>query len=202
VSLSVGVSLVVGLFAVRRATETERFVRVLSGLLLVVGLGAIVSSVVEAYDTAGVGVVVGILVTMGVLRRPHATGRGDSVDAVLGIVLVHRLLEGMVLGALAAGDLAVGVVAAILLAVHTAAETAIVGGLYALNRRRRAILAVFVVQLVFVVGSVVGMTAVTVVPLSLRAALFGLSGGVFATVGVHAVRHPPKRPHVDSSVST
>jgi zinc transporter ZupT len=143
-------------------------------------------SVALAFDGAPVGAGLGVAAGVGVvaLARGHAlTDCGACADAALGAVTLHRGLEGVVLATVYAADAALGLLGAVVLAVHAAAETAAVGSLYA-GARRRAVAAVCLLQAGFVVGVAVGWVAVDAVSPAAEAGLLALVGGVLLAVGV------------------
>ncbi|AXG06770.1 hypothetical protein DU500_10200 [Haloplanus rubicundus] len=143
-------------------------------------------SVALALDGAPVGAGLGVAAGVGVvaLARGHAlTDCGACADATLGAVTLHRGLEGVVLATVYAADAALGLLGAVVLAVHAAAETAAVGSLYA-GARRRALAAVCLLQAGFVGGVAVGWVAVDAVSPAAEAGLLALVGGVLLAVGV------------------
>jgi hypothetical protein len=112
------------------------------------------------------------------------------------------LFEGVVVGALYSSGSVVGLVGAVILAGHTALETAAVGALYASNRFRAGG-AITLVQFSYVAGTVAGLLVVNGVPEALRVAVFALTGGVLLWTGGAAMRHSGTvGRHLDSRTAT
>lgn len=196
VVLAVGLSLLGGVAVARyvSASGRETLVRAVGVLLVVLGGSAVAVSLTERTVVASVGAILGVAVAVGVARRRRL---GGCADATFGAVLIHRVLEGALLATATTTGLAFGLVGAVVFAGHAAAETCAVGGLYAADARRRALLAVGVIQVVFVGGALVGGMVLSAVPPPVRVFLFGLVGGVLLAVGVVEVRTH----HGDSSVT-
>lgn len=159
----------------------------LPGLLLVVLGGTFVLAALgQGYPIGISGVAVGGGVATWVARRGPDSEASGSVHAhlTLGAVCGHRLVEGVVLGALYATGAVLGLVGTVVLAVHTAVETAAVGGLYATTpRRRRAVAVVVLVQAWYVVGAVVGLGVAVSIPAVVRALALAIAGGTLVVVG-------------------
>ena len=152
--------------------------------LLFLALGGL--SVALALDGAPVGAGLGVAAGVGVvaLARGHAlTDCGACADAALGAVTLHRGLEGVVLATVYAADAALGLLGAVVLAVHAAAETAAVGSLYVAVGHRHALAAVCLLQMGFVGGVAVGWGVVDAVSPAAEAGLLALVGGVLLAVG-------------------
>jgi hypothetical protein len=196
VVLAVGLSLLGGVAVARyvSASGRETLVRAVGVLLVVLGGSAVAVALTERTLVASVGAILGVAIAVGVARRRRL---GGCADATFGAVLLHRALEGALLATAATTGLAFGLVGAVVFAGHAAAETCAVGGLYAAETRRRALLAVSAVQVVFVGGALVGGLVLDAVPPSVRGFLFGVVGGVLLAVGVVEVRTHPE----DSSVT-
>jgi hypothetical protein len=157
--------------------------------LLVFGLG--VAALALAVTRATAATVVGLAAGVGVVylaRDAALTDCGTCADAALGAVTLHRGLEGVVLATVYAADAALGLVGALVVAGHAAAETAAVGSLYATAGRGYALAAVLVVQAGFVVGVAAGWSAVAGVSPTAEAGLLALVGGVLLAVGTREAR--------------
>lgn len=173
--------------------QWARGIAVAVGLLLV-ALGGTFAVAALAGDPrlGAAGLVVGALATRWVGHRGGRVGpgrhRGHHAGLALGGVCAHRVVEGAALGALYAVGAAVGGVGVAVVAGHTALETAAVGAL-AGPRRLRALGAVGLVQVGYVVGAVGGFVAGGSVPAPVEALALGLVGGVFLLAGVAEARH-------------
>lgn len=170
-----------------------RGVAVAVGLLLVALGGTFAVAALVGDPGPGVaGLVVGALATRWVGHRAGTAGpgrhRGHHTGLALGGVCAHRVVEGAALGALYAVGATVGGVGVAVVAGHTALETAAVGAL-AGPHRLRALGAVGVVQVGYVVGAVGGFVAGGSVPGPVEALALGLVGGVFLLAGVGEARH-------------
>ncbi|MFC7173513.1 hypothetical protein ACFQL0_09400 [Haloplanus litoreus] len=167
--------------------------------LLVLALGgtALALALTRSTGTALAGTLVGASVVY-LARDAAVTDCGVCADAALGAVTLHRGLEGAVLATVYAADAALGLVGALVVAVHAAAETAAVGSLYAPAGRRYAVAAVVAVQAGFVVGVAAGWVVVDGVPPTAEAGLLALVGGVLLAVGGREAR----RRHVASALGS
>ncbi|AZH25206.1 hypothetical protein [Haloplanus aerogenes] len=152
--------------------------------LLVFALGgaALTLALTRSATTAVAGTLVGASIVF-LARDAAVTDCGVCADAALGAVTLHRGLEGVVLATVYAADAALGVLGALVVAVHAAAETAAVGSLYAPAGRRYALGAVCLVQAGFVVGVAAGWGVVDAVPTGVEAGILALVGGVLLAVG-------------------
>jgi len=152
--------------------------------LLVFALGgaALTLALTRSAATAVAGTLVGASVVY-LARDAAVTDCGVCADAALGAVTLHRGLEGVVLATVYAADAALGLLGALVVAVHAAAETAAVGSLYIPAGRRYALGAVCLVQAGFVVGVGAGWGVVEAVPTGVEAGLLALVGGVLLAVG-------------------
>lgn len=161
-------------------------------VLAVLGGAAVVTGLTESLVLASAGMVVGIGVAAWATHsRGHSPG-GGCADATLGAVLLHRVVEGAVVATAAATGTVFGVVGALVFAVHAAAETCAVSGLYATRDSRRALVATVLVQVAFVVGALVGVLVLATLPAIVRVGVVGFTGGVLLTVGVTTLRQPPR----------
>ncbi|SEO70488.1 hypothetical protein SAMN04487948_104271 [Halogranum amylolyticum] len=183
VALAVGLSLLGGVAVARYVSTSgrETLVRAVGALLVVLGGSAVVVALTERLVVAVVAAVVGMAIAVDVA---HGRRLGGCADATFGAVLLHRCLEGALLATAATADLAFGLVGAVVVAGHATAETCAVGGLYAAETRRRALLAVGAVQAAFVGGAFAGSAVLSALSPAVRVFLFGLVGGVLLAVGV------------------
>ncbi|WP_318568727.1 hypothetical protein [Salinigranum marinum] len=165
----------------------------LPALVFALGAAALALAVTQAAAATLVGLAAGVGVVY-LARGAAITDCGTCADAALGAVTLHRGLEGVVLATVYAADAALGLVGALLVAGHAAAETAAVGSLYAPAGRRYALAAVLAVQTGFVVGVAAGWGVVAGVSPTAEAGLLALVGGVLLAVGTREAR----RRHVAS----
>jgi len=156
-------------------------------LVSVLGAGALALAATRSATATLVGLAIGVGVVY-FARDGAITDCGTCADAALGAVTLHRGLEGVVLATVYAADAALGLVAALVVAGHAAAETAAVGSLYATAGRGYALAAVLVVQAGFVVGVAAGWSAVAGVSPTAEAGLLALVGGVLLAVGTREAR--------------
>jgi zinc transporter ZupT len=164
-------------------------------LVVALGVAALALAVTQAAAATLVGLAAGVSVVY-VARDAAVTDCGTCADAALGAVTLHRGLEGVVLATIYAADAALGLVGALVVAGHAAAETAAVGSLYAPAGRRDALAAVLVVQTGFVGGVAAGWGIVGGVSPTAEAGLLALVGGVLLAVGTRETR----RRHVVGAV--
>jgi len=181
---AVAASLLGGGLVLAVTGRNPRWRGVVPVLLLALG-GLSVSLAVRSAPTgAGLGVVGGAVVVA--LARGHA--HTDCADAAVGAVTLHRGFEGVVLAAVYAADAALGILGAVVLATHGAAETAAVGSLYA-PVRRHAVAAVCLLQAGFVAGVAAGWRVFGAVPAGVEAGLLALVGAALLAAGAHEGYH-------------
>lgn len=156
-------------------------------LVFVLGAAALALAVTRSAAATLVGLTAGVGVVY-FARDAAITDCGICADAALGAVTLHRGLEGVVLATVYAADAALGLVGALVVAGHAAAETAVVGSLYTTAGRWYALTAVLVVQTGFVVGVAAGWGVVVSVSPTAEASLLALVGGVLLAVGTQVVR--------------
>jgi hypothetical protein len=156
-------------------------------LVFALGAAALALAVTRAVAAALVGLAAGVGAVY-FARDAAITDCGTCADAALGAVTLHRGLEGVVLATVYAADAALGLAGALVVAGHAAAETAVVGSLYATAGRRSALAAVLVVQTGFVVGVAAGWGVVSGVSPTTEAGLLALVGGVLLAVGTREGR--------------
>ncbi len=157
-------------------------------------LGLAAASVLTAL-TMGVwlsiaGVIAGVIAALWFATR---SGRGAGrcrghAELTFGGLFLHRLLEGLLVGALYSTGAAVGVLGAVAIAGHTTLETAAVGGVYA-PYRLQGLLAVALVQVGYAVGGLFGVGVGETVPPSARILSLAFAGGVLLLVGSGETRH-------------
>lgn len=167
----------------------DRWLRVALGLLL--GLLGMTLTMAAVMKGRALGIAIGVLGLLMVLwigRREGTGGMVEHAEITLGAISVHRVVEGVALGALYNSGVVVGLVAAIGIASHTAIETAAVGGLYC-KYRHKLIGAVILIQISYVVGALFGIGATLLVPPSLQIRVTALVGGILLGIGVHETRH-------------
>jgi len=109
-------------------------------------------------------------------------GDRRGADAALAAVGVHRFAEGAALAVAYGVGAAVGAVGAVVLAGHAAVETAVVGRVCVRIGRRRALAAVLAVQACFLVGALVGASAVPT-PARAGGAALAVASGVLLALG-------------------
>ena len=168
-----------------RAGATGRRVGLLLGLsLAVLGVTFAISALASSRSLGVAGGAAGAVSALVVARGDHSATRGCHADLALGAVSVHRVLEGLAIGALYSTGSVVGLLGAVLLAGHTALETAAVGGMVAAAPgRARAVGAVLLVQAGYAVGAVVGLGLADALPVSARALALAVAGGALLVVG-------------------
>lgn len=161
------------------------------GILLIALGGTLVIMAATKNPSLGLaGGSVGMLTTLWLANRDGRARRGCGrhTDLALGGVCIHRALEGVILGGLYTAGAAVGLVGAIVIAGHTALETAAVSGLY-VPRNLRALGAVVLVQGTYIAGAVVGVGVTGSVPVWAQVTSLGLVAGILLVVGVDETRH-------------
>ncbi|HKJ59435.1 MAG TPA: hypothetical protein VKA37_09405 [Halobacteriales archaeon] len=173
-----------GLRVARTAPTGHRLGAVLGVSLAVLGATFAVSAVTTSRPLGLAGGAVGAISALLATRVGVASHEACHADLTLGAVSAHRLLEGLALGALYSAGAAVGLLGAVLLAGHTALETAAVGGMYATSDvRTRAVGAILLVQAGYAVGAVIGLGVAGALPTSVRALALAVAGGALLVVG-------------------
>lgn len=174
----------------RRVTSgpSDRHSPVAVGLLIVaLGIASLLSALEGHSWLLAAGVIFGAVTALRFERGETAfeAGCGNHAELTLGAISTHRLLEGVLVGTLYTAGEVVGLVGAIVLAGHAALETAAVGGLYGTARGRiRVVGAIVLVQAGYVVGLIAGLGVLGAIPVSARAFMLALMGGVLLIVGV------------------
>ncbi len=172
----------------RRSSKTiHRESSITIGLLLVgLGVASLFPAVTGHLWLSVAGGTIGAVITLLVADRwtPSGFGCRHHSELTLGVIVTHRLLEGVVLGTLYSAGAAVGLLGTVVLAGHTALETAAVGGLYATTPRRTlAVSAVVFVQISYVIGAAAGLSIADLVPVSVRTLALAVVGGALLVVG-------------------
>lgn len=177
--------------SVGRAATLRRRELVVGLLLVVLGGTFVFAALATGLTVTVVGGIVGVGVAAVVASRgstPDADSTGHA-HLTLGAVCTHRVFEGVLVGALYSTGAAVGLFGAVVLAGHTALETAAVGGLYAGDGgRRRAPTAVVAVQAGYVLGALVGLGVTLSIPVGVRTITLAVAGGVLVAVGLGETR--------------
>lgn len=181
-----GVTVGGGLFGVgavrRRFSVQSGFLslvdRLVGPLLALLGLLAIATAVGNTVLPALAGAAVGCLVA-GVFQ--YRADKQACAGATVGAIGLHRFVEGLAIGALAAADTALGIASALLLAGHASAECIALGSHPALSRQR-AVWSILAVQTAFAGGAVAGLVALDTVVVDLPWLVAGI-GGVLMVFG-------------------
>jgi zinc transporter ZupT len=162
---------------------------VATGLFLVVlGVTFAMTAITENH-LLGIAVGgLGVLVALWVGQREGTSDRRSHADITLGAVSIHRLVEGVVLGALYSSGIVVGLLAAIGIAGHTALETAAVSGLYD-QYPIQAVGAAVLVQVGYVAGALVGIGFTVMLPTAVQVGASALAGGILIGIGTTETRH-------------
>jgi len=150
-------------------------------LIIVMGCVAVFLAVSEISILAVVPVVGGGAVTW--ILRNHGIGHHQHGydQAALGVVFLHRFVEGAFLATIYASDLAVGIGTALILAAHTAAETGAVTGLWSAEKSRWAV--IVGIQMGFITGAVGGVFVVRFFTPLVSVIILALLGGVLIVAG-------------------
>lgn len=161
------------------------------GILLIVLVVSFAAT--AAIDNLLLGItggIVGLISTLWAAGHDERVNRRFHAELTTGAVSVHRLLEGVALGALYSSSAAVGLLAAVVVAGHTAVETAAVGGLSS-QYQHHAVEAVGVVQVGYGVGVLTGFGVTRTVPPSVLIGSVALAGGKLIGIGMNETRHLP-----------
>ena len=180
----------------------------LLGVLVLALSGTLVGAAVSADPGLGSGSVLGGVGALWLAARVVDRGALDALSAGLTLtgICAHRVLEGLAIAALYTTGTAVGTLGALVVSGHTALETALVGGLPALSRRR-ALAGAGLVQLGYVSGAGIGLALGAAIPPAVRTACLGLLGGGLLVLGVRETRcgsghaHATDRVRVPSTTS-
>lgn len=135
VGLTVTLGVLGGALVARRPSISTSRLSTLGVASLLVGLGcwAVIVAVVAGPALVALIVVLGAAVTWRLRHRIVGGHRGCD-QVALWAVLLHRFVEGALLATLYASSAAVGIGAAAILTVHSAAETGAVAGLWTRGR--------------------------------------------------------------------
>lgn len=158
--------------------------------ILLVALGVMLAraAVTESRQLGMAIGAIGVLMALWMGSHEGTLGRVEPAEITLGAISVHRFVEGVALGALYDNGIVLGLVAAVVIAGHTAIESAAVGGLYN-NLRYQAIGAVALIQIGYVVGALVGVGGTILVPQAVRIGSTAMAGGILLGIGLHETRH-------------
>jgi zinc transporter ZupT len=109
-----------------------------------------------------------------------------AATSAAGALTAHQFIEGVLLAAAYLAGGVVGVIAAVVLTLHTIAETAAVGGVYVVaGQYKRGVVAVVVMQAVYVgAASVAFISTQSISPLAEHITT-ALVAGVLLVVGLH-----------------
>jgi zinc transporter ZupT len=112
-----------------------------------------------------------------------------AATSLTGALTAHQVIEGVLLAAAYLAGSVVGVLAAVVLTLHTIAETATVGGAYVVaGQHKQGVIAVVVMQAVYVAAaSVAFMTTRSIAPLT-EHIIAAVVAGVLLVVGIHECR--------------
>lgn len=194
VALPVVAGLVGGAFVVRRRrgdrpTAGAGVGMPLAFLLVALGVTFALGAMIQRLSLGIAGCAIGGFAALLATGRWEVFDHRCDAEIALGAVSLHRLFEGLVIGALYATGAAVGLVGALVVTGHTALETAAVGGFR--RRKRDSVPArIAVVQLCYAIGAVVGLGVATAVPSSIQVAALALSGGALLGLGAVEVERP------------
>lgn len=165
----------------------------LAGLGLV-GLGATLAlAAIGEGDGLAIGGL-GVLVALLFARHGGSVGTRGHADLTLGAVSIHRLVEGVALGALYSSGVLVGLLATLVIAGHAAVETAAVSGLYH-KYWVQAVAAAVLVQVGYVIGALIGFGVVDVVPPAIQGSASALAGGLLVGIGADLTFHAAAGEH-------
>jgi len=183
VGLTVGLGVLGGAVVLRRHRPNTGHPSVfwLGLLLVVLGCWAAIVAVLRGPALAMLVASLGAVAAWS-FRDLAVVGHRGCDQAALGAVVLHRFVEGTLLAALYAADAAVGIGAALVLAVHAAAETGAVAGLWSTGRWRWGVVAV--VQTGFVAGAFGGGVVARYVTPSASVAVLAFLGGALIATGV------------------
>lgn len=159
-------------------------------LLLVLG-ATFAASALTIDPSLGIGgISVGVLVTGWIASRFGARSwyHGHQGEFTLGGICVHRLLEGVTIGAVYTISPTIGVGGMVIVAGHAALETGTVGAVFS-ARWVRGVAAVCLVQIGYLVGAVIGIGGGVSIPTSVHVVTSGLLAGAFLMVCVAELRH-------------
>lgn len=202
VGLPVTVGLIAGVtaIAVRRRTDGtgtgHRSTGVLGLLLLFLGGAFAIEAATRSPWLALVGGAVGGIGVLAISAHGGVPQGGEDCHAELacGAISLHRVLEGLAIGALYSAGAVVGVLGAVAIAGHTVLETGAVGSQYC-SYRQEALVAIGVVQLGYAGGAIAGVGLSATIPVSVRSALLGLIGGALFAVGTDKTRNSTSTHH-------
>lgn len=157
----------------------------LSGLAVVILLPIVPSQPVLSGGCVILGGGVAVLLP----AHTHGHMRPAAATSAAGALTAHQFLEGLILAAGYIAGGVVGVVAAIVLTLHTVVETAMVGGAYvAARQHKQGIAAVVIMQTVYVVAAGIAFTVTVSISPFAEHLIAAVVAGVLLVVGVHECR--------------
>lgn len=169
------------------AVGSDLLRRAVGPLLVIIGCWAVVGSALQRPAVTAGGVTLGLVAGLVVAARG---GCKQCADLTVGAIAIHRFVEGLLLAGLAVAGASVGVIGTVVLSLHAIIEcVAIVG--HPTRDSRQAIAAVALVSVAFVLGAVVGVTALSAVEAVPRVWTGGIVGGLLVAVGVTEFRPAP-----------
>ena len=112
-----------------------------------------------------------------------------AATSLTGALTAHQCIEGVLLAAAYLAGGVVGVLAAVVLTLHTIAETAAVGGAYVIaGQHKQGVIAVGVMQAVYVAAAGVAFTTTqSIAPLT-EHIITAVIAGVLFVIGIHECR--------------
>lgn len=158
-------------------------------LLVLLGVVFAVTAVTDRLAIGIAGCVLGGVVSQWAIRSDGPVKAGRHIDLAVGAISIHRLLEGLAVGALYTSGTAIGLVGAAVVAGHTTLETAAVGGLYG-RYRLNAVGAVAIVLAGYGIGGLIGFGVADTLPASLQTITVALTAGVLIGIGVDEISSP------------
>jgi len=155
----------------------------LDGPLVLVLAGTILVAAVAGDPALGLTGAIGAVGAVGLAKRHGLPGDSPHADLTLVGLCGHRVLEGLAIASLYSAGAAVGLVGVVVVAGHSALETAVVGG-WPSSSRGRAIVGSGLVQLAYLGGAGLGIVVGETLPTTVRIPTMGLLGGVLVLVGL------------------
>lgn len=190
------VGLIAGIAAIAARSQTygnqigHRSTGVLGLLFLFLGGAFTIEAATRSPWLALVGGAVGGIGVLTISTHGGGPQRGDVCHAELtcGAISLHRVLEGLAIGALYSAGAVVGVLGAVAIAGHTVLETGAVGGQYR-SYRLEALAAIGLIQLSYAGGAITGVGLSATLPVSIQSALLALTGGILVAIGAAQTRN-------------
>lgn len=159
-SISVGVGAAISRDT-QTATRHNHWISLLVGFVII-GLGVTAGGSIafQAPTTAAIGIGVGLAVGLAIVSHRSCS---DCADMTAGAIALHRLVEGVAVAGLWAAGTTVGLLGVAMFTSHMMIECAVIG-LQQSYSRYRAVSAVIVVTVVFMIGVGVGLTGLGLLP--------------------------------------